>query len=332
LNAHYSLVISFPETNKFTIMKTKTLLFALTTVSVFAQGPLAPPAAPAPTMKTLDQIEARTAIPASPAIPIAGPHYVISEPGSYYLTGNIKVASGDGIQISSGGVTLDLNGFALISTNVLNPTSGSGIKIFTGDNNIQIKNGSIRGGTERTVVGLPWQANFSKSGWFQGVENLVSTPTQGISISHLTVERCGSAGISLNGSSKIEHVSCISNGGTGISVRNSVITNSIATNNDGDGINAANSSISNSRATGNAGDAFYGDNSCISNVAANGNGSGILASGGSVTDSTSNNNANYGINVNLGVVAHCVASGNTGPKQINVSVGGQRDACVPASE
>ena len=34
-------------------------------VSIFAQGPLTPPAAPAPTMKTLDQVEARTIINAT---------------------------------------------------------------------------------------------------------------------------------------------------------------------------------------------------------------------------------------------------------------------------
>jgi hypothetical protein len=39
-------------------------------------------------------------------------------PVDTYLTGNVQVASGDGIQINASNVTLDLNDFALISTTV----------------------------------------------------------------------------------------------------------------------------------------------------------------------------------------------------------------------
>ena len=40
----------------------------------------------------------------------------ISQPGSYYLTRNLTVSSGDGINITTIGVTLDLNGFTIRST------------------------------------------------------------------------------------------------------------------------------------------------------------------------------------------------------------------------
>ena len=43
----------------------------------FAQGALTPPGAPAPTMKTLDQMEARTAITNTTSL------VTISQPGSY---------------------------------------------------------------------------------------------------------------------------------------------------------------------------------------------------------------------------------------------------------
>ena len=81
--------------------------------TAFGQGALTPPGAPAPTMRSLDQIydrtDARTALTNSEAV-------TISQPGSYYLTTNITVRSGDAITIATNGVTLDLNGFTISST------------------------------------------------------------------------------------------------------------------------------------------------------------------------------------------------------------------------
>src|SRR6267142_7145346 len=92
-------------------MKTKIQLFAVFVIAalatLFAQGALTPPGAPAPTMKTLAQIEPRT--------PISAP-LVITQPGSYYLTTNLSVTSGDAIIINTNQVTLDLNGFTISST------------------------------------------------------------------------------------------------------------------------------------------------------------------------------------------------------------------------
>src|SRR5438477_473602 len=76
--------------------------------SVFAQGPLTPPGAPAPLFKTLQQVEPRTPIAAAP--------FTISAAGSYYLTTNVTVSSGDAITITANNVTLDLNGFTIAST------------------------------------------------------------------------------------------------------------------------------------------------------------------------------------------------------------------------
>jgi parallel beta-helix repeat protein len=74
------------------------------TGTTYAQGPLTPPGAPAPTMKTLDQIESRVAITNLP--------YEITVAGSYYLTGNLST-TGHGIIVRADGVTIDLNGYTL---------------------------------------------------------------------------------------------------------------------------------------------------------------------------------------------------------------------------
>src|SRR5579862_9533350 len=85
--------------------------------SALGQGALTPPGAPAPTMKSLDQVEARTPVDAIHMPGGASDEFIISQPGSYYLTTNIVgVSSKRGINISNSDVTLDLNGFALLGT------------------------------------------------------------------------------------------------------------------------------------------------------------------------------------------------------------------------
>jgi hypothetical protein len=80
--------------------------------TVLAQGPLTPPGAPAPTMKTLQQVEPRIEINATNTPGDADSIFKITEPGSYYLTGNVAGVSGKhGIEIAASDVTLDLMGF-----------------------------------------------------------------------------------------------------------------------------------------------------------------------------------------------------------------------------
>ena len=102
---------------------------------ILAQGSLTPPGAPAPTMKSLDQVEARTPISSAP--------FTISSPGSYYLTSNLTVSSGDAIVIASSNVTLDLRGFTINSTSTAAAGSGHGIDVTSG-NNIEIRDGFIK--------------------------------------------------------------------------------------------------------------------------------------------------------------------------------------------
>ncbi len=118
------------------------LLLALPSLA-FAQGALAPSGAPAATMKSLDQIEART-----PIGKVGGSTELIaiSQPGSYVLLGNVTVATGDAIDINAGNVTLDLNGFMLSSFE--KTPSGTAIDISGHIDNVTVRNGHIRGGAQ----------------------------------------------------------------------------------------------------------------------------------------------------------------------------------------
>jgi hypothetical protein len=100
--------------------------------TAFAQGSLTPPGAPAPTMRTLLQIEPRTPISVLP--------YNITIAGSYFLTTNLTGISGtNGITIGCSNVTIDLRGFTLSGV----PGSLDGINVSAPFNNITVENGTL---------------------------------------------------------------------------------------------------------------------------------------------------------------------------------------------
>ena len=171
-------------------MKTKLLLaalvLALTTISsalstARAQGSLTPPGAPAPTMKTLAQVE--------PRAPIAAAPFTISQPGSYYLTTNLTVSSGDAITIATNGVTLDLNGFTIRSTAA--SATGYGIKLNSTLRNITIANGFIEGGVTNNGSGV-----YSGSGFADGIYCPGIAPVN-VLVSRVSVAGCMYYGIRL---------------------------------------------------------------------------------------------------------------------------------------
>ncbi|MBI3882359.1 MAG: right-handed parallel beta-helix repeat-containing protein [Verrucomicrobia bacterium] len=102
--------------------------------SLFAQGSLTPPGAPAPLFKTLQQVEPRT--------PISSLPFVISNSGSFYVVSNLNgIAVSNGITITASDVTLDLGGFVLAGLT----NSGDGIQVSGARTNLAIRNGSVRG-------------------------------------------------------------------------------------------------------------------------------------------------------------------------------------------
>jgi hypothetical protein len=177
----------------------RTILAAITlastcllNLSAFGQGALTPPGAPSPTMKSLDQIEARTAITNTSSL------VTISQPGSYYLTHNLTVSNGDAIDIKTDGVTLDLNGFTIASTAASANGTAINLTNLTGDTDLTILNGHILGSVTNNGSGV-----YSGGGFANGI-NYYSTPPQNILVSRLTVSGCQNYGVNLfEGSSTV---------------------------------------------------------------------------------------------------------------------------------
>ena len=169
---------------------------------VIAQGPLTPPGAPAPTMKTLDQLEART--------PIASAPFTISTPGSYYLTANLTVTSGNAVAITADHVTLDLNGFAISST--ASPASGAGVIVNGNGRNITIHNGHIRGTTTFAA------GTFTTGGFQDGItDNGVNSAN--VRVVEVDVSGVANEGIDLADTVStriVEHCNVDVSGGLGI--------------------------------------------------------------------------------------------------------------------
>jgi len=96
-------------------------------------GPLSPPAGPvAATPKTLTQVEPRTPISTAPI--------TISQPGSYYLTRGLAVASGSAITVTAPDVTIDLNGFSLRATST---SALRGIDATPAATGLRVRNGAV---------------------------------------------------------------------------------------------------------------------------------------------------------------------------------------------
>jgi hypothetical protein len=149
--------------------------------SASAQGSLTPPGAPAPTMLTLSQVEPRTPITNTTAV-------TISASGSYYLTANITVTTGNAISINASGVTLDLNGFTIASTSA--SPSGNGILLAPELPDITILNGHITGNV------IYASGSYTGGGFVNGINYNLNQPFN-VRVSGVSVSGCGTYGIYL---------------------------------------------------------------------------------------------------------------------------------------
>lgn len=175
---------------------------------VLAQGSLTPPGAPGQTMKTLEQVEART--------PISSVPYTIQNPGSYYVAADLNgIASQHGITINSDDVTLDLNGFTLQGV----PGSLDGITVvntFPDHVNITIENGVLR-----DWGGEGLDAAWGSNGVVRAVK-AVENASHGIRISDTWI---------------VKDCHAIANGSIGIYANdNCLISDCVATGNSSNGV------------------------------------------------------------------------------------------------
>lgn len=118
-------------------------LAMLVTGAVLYAGPLNPPAGPVTsTGRTLDEIYNRIpAVGASDGRTPISATGIITAPGSYVLTANISVTSGNGLAITADNVTIDLNGFSISST----ANTGSGIQVNSNSQRLVVRNGTVSG-------------------------------------------------------------------------------------------------------------------------------------------------------------------------------------------
>ena len=291
------------------------LLAGLGTAAIVVAGPLTPPGGPvASTYKTLTEVEPRIAINATNTPGDATSTYVITLPGSYYLTGNLAAANGKAaVRIASSRVTIDLNGFTVSSgvSSTFGFTTGN-----TGYQHISIQNGAIQ---QFTGGGI----NLNSCDYSRITGVRVNAGGQGIDAgSSAMVTDCVVSGTSGNGimvysASRVARCLSSENTGHGFVVGNSscAIEQCTASQNMGDGFQTNNSLLTDCVSDTNDGNGFlgsYADNFQHCRAGYNKK-TGFVASNLAMFDSCSSlQNSQLGISMgNTGTARNCVISSNS---------------------
>jgi hypothetical protein len=302
-------------------MKTLYILLALSGMSL-AQGPLQPattvdpktgPIAPLtaggvpqPTMRTLYQVEPRTPLVAgSPGVAVSGGgNITISQSGSYYLTGNLQIASGDAIVFTAGNITLDLSGFTISST--ASPAAGYAIRsnLTTGD--YAVRNGLISGtGTVDASSGVFSGAGFQYGAYVYSAYH--------VSITDLHVEGVSDDAIRTDfGNTAVTLVDGCSVRNCGIGIAAGRINNCTAVKIRGAAINGG--VVCNSYGSSITGSGIIGltVNGCFGiTTSTSASYAGIYANGGSAINSTGVSGGGSSYSIRATIANSCIATGTT---------------------
>jgi hypothetical protein len=295
--------------NQYSLLLIGTAVCSCLTLTspVHAQGSLTPPGAPAPTMKTLAQIEPRTPIPSLP--------YTITNSGSYYLTTNLVGIGGSaGVTINANNVTLDLNGFTLQGV----PLSGNGIYVANSFTNLVFRNGSITGWGSHGID--TYSAAFPRNMVFDRL-TISGNAQRGIfSEAGCIVRDCLFIGNGSDGFNSVggEITGCLArnNGGYGFSVYGAELHQCVGEYNTGGGFSLSYSRALDCNSKQNSGNGFtcVGAGDAIRGCrSANNTGNGVQtladANGTVVQDCEIANNSGYGI-YTTGVGAATIAGNN----------------------
>ena len=308
-------------------MKHATLLSAGTPLlvaaaAVFAVGDLNPPAGSVTaTGKRLTELEPRIAISATNTPGDGISLFRITQPGSYYLTGNVTgEPAKHGITVLATGVTIDLNGFDLAGV----AGSFSGITTSGVQRNLTVRNGTVRGwgqtgvNLSNSASGLLVQGIRAQGNGLDGIAvvyqaviaDCVSTLNgrDGITgFEDVVFKDCVASLNTTRGFSVTNHghfSDCVSeeNGTDGFGIGNgSRIVDCIANTNTGDGIEGGT-------------DNYLSANTLDGNGAATGDGAGILLT--SIDNRVEGNNCtdnDRGVDVNAGgnFIVRNTCTGNT---------------------
>jgi len=166
-------------------------------------------------MKTLSEIEGRTAINQLNTPGDATSKYVIDEPGSYYLTQNELVTTISGtinaIKVDASDVTIDLNGFRLVGV------QGTECGVLTAQS------------AERLVV-----KNGIITDFMIGID--ASIMSGGLEVRGVRVRDCGGRGVFASKHATIDRCVIDHNGSDGVLMLSGSVSRSRITDNGGSGL------------------------------------------------------------------------------------------------
>ena len=283
---------------KSKILITTTISSFFLLPSAFGQGALTPPGVPAPTMKSLAQIEPRTPISSAPI--------VIAASGSYYLTTNLSVTTGNAITVFISNVTLDLNGFTIAST----AASATGYAIQLGAvTNVAIYNGHISGGVTNSAAGVFGGGGFADGIYYSG------NPSYNVRVKDVSVAGVLSSGIYLGSGNSSVVESCTVNIAGGYGIYADSVSDSTAMNCGNYGIHAGMAHNCTGYAIGNA-DGLYAttaDNCC---GICSGFGTGLY---GDAVATGCYGSSSYGVGLFANTAYNCFGSGFNGVIANNIA-------------